>query len=84
LKPESFEDGARSGPFAATLVSPSLEFELMSGTHNFEGRLQIPIPDEISHLEKGAAAFYTGIVTKLPRGYRMIWRTLEVSGGSKP
>jgi hypothetical protein len=84
LKPESFEDGARSGPFAATLLSPSLEFELGSGTHSFQGRNRLPIPEEIWRLEKGTAGLYAGIVTKLPRGYRLIWRTLEVSGGSNP
>jgi hypothetical protein len=84
LKTESFEDGSRSGPFAAALESPSLEFEMTSGAQRWEGRRPPPIPKEISHLEKGTAALYMGILTKLPRGYRLIWRTLEVSGGPKP
>jgi hypothetical protein len=84
LKTESFEDGARSGQFAATLTSPSLDLDPDSGARSFVGRRRPPIPEEISHPEFGAAAFYIGIVTKLPRGYRLIWRTLEVSGGSKP
>ena len=84
IKTESVEDGARSGPFAATLDSPSLELDLAYGGRSFEQGRRLAIPEEISHLEKGAAALYAGIVTKLPRGYRLIWRTLEVSGGSKP
>jgi hypothetical protein len=84
MKTESFEDGPRSGPFAATLVLPSLEFELTSGGRKFEVMRGLPIPEEISHMEMGAAALFRRTVTKLPRGYRLIWRTLEVSGGSKP
>jgi hypothetical protein len=84
MKTESFEDGPRSGPFAATLLLPALEFELTSAGRNFEVTRGLPIPVEISHMEKGAAALFRRTVTKLPRGYRLIWRTLEVSGGSKP
>jgi len=84
MKTESFEDGPRSGPFAATLLLPALEFELTSAGRNFEVMRGLPIPEEISHMELGAAALFRRTVTKLPRGYRLIWRTLEVSGGSKP
>jgi hypothetical protein len=84
LKTESFEDGPQSGPFAAALLLPSLEFELTSAGRNFEVTRGLPIPEEISHMETGAAALFRRTVTKLPRGYRLIWRTLEVSGGSKP
>jgi len=84
LKTESFEDGFRSGPFAATLVLPSLEFELSSAGRSFEANRGRLIPGEISNPEEGAATLFRRTVTKLPRGYRLIWRTLEVSGGSKP
>lgn len=83
LKPESFADGARSGPFQATLTSPSLEFELAARGQSFDGR-QFPIPEEVSHAEFDTSALFTALSTRLPRGYRLIWRTLEVSGGSKP
>jgi hypothetical protein len=84
LKTGSFEDGPRAGPFAATLLLPSLEFELTSAGRSFDVARGLPIPEEISHLEMGAAALFRPILTKLPRGYRLIWRTLEVSGGTKP
>jgi hypothetical protein len=83
LKAESFADGARSGPFVATLVSPSLDFELTAKGRGFDER-QFPIPEEVSHAELRAGALFTRLLTRLPRGYRLIWRTLEVSGGSKP
>lgn len=83
LKAESFTDGVRSGPFAATLTSPSLDFELVSRGRSFDER-QFPIPEEISRAEFGTGALFTRLLTRLPRGYRLIWRTLEVSGGSKP
>lgn len=84
LKTESYEDGAHSGPFAAALASPSLELDLAYGVRSFEQGRRLSIPPEISHPEQGTATLYAGIVTRLPRGYRLIWRTLEVSGGSKP
>jgi hypothetical protein len=84
LKAESFAEGTRSRPFTATLQSSSLHLDLSHGGCSIEGKQRLPIPKEISHLGKWAAALYAGIVKKLPRGYRLIWRTLEVSGVSKP
>ncbi len=84
LSTESFEDGTRSGPFAATLESPSWERDTAYGGRSFNQGRDLIVPEEIKHLKKDVSALYTGIITKLPRGYRLIWRTLEVSGGSKP
>ena len=84
LEPESYRDGAASGPFRAALVSPSVERELASGGRGADAVRNITIPNGILHAGMYAPVLYTGIITKLSRGYRLTWRTLEVSGGSTP
>lgn len=84
LDTESFADGASSGRFRGSLVSPSVERELALGGRGVSAVGQVIVPDGIRRAEKGAPVLYVGIVTRLPRGYRLIWRTLEVSGGTKP
>jgi len=84
LETESYEDGGTSGPFRGALLSPSMERELAMGGRGIAAVGPIDIPDAILRAGPGAPVVYAGIITKLPRGYRLIWRTLEVSGGTKP
>lgn len=83
LETETYQDGPRSGRFEGALESPSLERELTAGARAYDVGRGLIIPREVSSAKNGAAIMYTGIVTKLPRGYRLIWRTLEVSGVTK-
>ena len=84
LETESFEDGASSGRFLGSLESPTVERELTTGGRAYNGGRGMVIPDGILHAEQGAAILYVGMGTKLPRGYRLIWSTLGVSGGTRP
>jgi hypothetical protein len=83
LKTESFTDGVRSGPFTAALTAPSLDLEMATRGRNLDER-QFAIQEGISQTEFRNGGLFTRFLTRLPRGYRLIWRTLEVSGGSKP
>ena len=79
LQTESYEDGATSGPFRGSLQWPVLEPQYWPSESG------IPtVPDGILRAGKSGPVLYIRNATKLPRGYRLIWRTLEVSRGTKP
>jgi hypothetical protein len=84
LEAESFEDGSRSGRFRGSLVSPSMEPRLWPSSSGLDPIRRVPVPDGILRAGKDAPVLYAPITTKLPRGYQLIWRTLEVSRGTKP
>ncbi len=84
LETETYEDGAISGPFRASLLSPSAERDMALGGRGLNAAGDDQIPNGILRAGMDAPVLYAGIITKLPRGYRLIWRTLEVSGGTKP
>ena len=84
LETESYDDGRRSGRFRGKLESPSLESELAGGTHAFEQGRRVTTPSEVPSAWKGMPIVYAKRAATLPRGYPLIWRTLEVSRGTKP
>ena len=84
LETESFEDGPKSGRFRGSLVSPSVEPQLWPSSSGLATVRRVPIPEGILRAGKDAPVLYVPVTTKLPRGYRLIWRTLEVSRGTKP
>ena len=84
LKPETYEDAARTGPFSGLLETPSLEHQITESRNGMTHVRNVSIPDEVAHAGSGEGILFAGPSTKLPRGYPMIWRTLEVPGGSTP
>jgi hypothetical protein len=84
LKTETYEDAARTGPFSGLLETPSLEHQLTESRNGITHVRSVSIPDEVEHAANDAGILFAAPSTKLPRGYPMIWRTLEVPGGSTP
>ncbi len=84
LKTETYEDVSRTGPFSGQLETPSLARQLTESRNGITHLRRTSIPDEVAHARSDEGILYVGPNTKLPRGYPMIWRTLEVPGGSTP
>jgi hypothetical protein len=84
LKTETYEDAARTGPFAAALETPSLESQLAAGRSRMHPLTSEDIPEELVHAAVDGGILCTRSGTRLSRGYPMIWRTLEVPGGVTP
>lgn len=84
LQTESYEDGATSGPFRGYLQWPPLEPRSWPGEPGIDGTARLAVPNGILRAGKGVPILYVRNTTRLPRGYRLIWRTLEVSRGTKP
>jgi hypothetical protein len=66
------------------LETPSLEHQLTESRNGITHVRSVSIPDEVEHAANDAGILFAAPSTKLPRGYPMIWRTLEVPGGSTP
>jgi len=84
LKTETYEDASRTGPFTGQLETPSLEHQLTETRNGITHVRRVSIPDEVAHAGSDEGILFVVPGTKLPRGYPMIWRTLEVPGGSTP
>ena len=85
VKGETYEDPSHSGAFAGSLEQPTLDGLLQQNQRLFRGTVHMPIPDQVVRTAQDVSVLFAGgSNTKLPRGYPMIWRTLEVSGGSRP
>lgn len=84
LQTESYEDGATSGQFRGSLQWPTLEPKDLLIESGMDGASRLALPDGILRAAKNGPVLYVRFTTNLPRGYRLIWRTLEVSRGTKP
>jgi len=84
LKTETYADASRSGPFSARLETPGLETQLTQGGKGIRPEHRAGIPGEVAHAGHDEGILYVNTTTRLPRGYPLIWRTLEVPGGSTP
>ncbi|MGO9240849.1 MAG: hypothetical protein ACLQBJ_08560 [Bryobacteraceae bacterium] len=84
LRTETYEDASRSGPFTSLLEAPTLESLLAQRRVVTSGQGPVLIPSEFAHAGSDAPILFVGPGTRLPRGYQMIWRTLEVPGGVTP
>lgn len=73
---ESYTDGAHSGPFRAALILPDLERQLTAGTHAAALSHSVQVPGWVATAHPDEAILYSAVITRLPRGYRLIWRTL--------
>jgi hypothetical protein len=84
LETESYEDGASSGPFLGSLLWPTMGPQYWPSKSGLGEASRVTLPDAILRAGKDAPILYVPFTTKLPRGYQLIWRTLEVSRGTKP
>ena len=84
LQTESYENAARSGPFHAELETPSLDSQLAADRNRAHPLPSIDLPEEFAQAANDKGILHTRMSTRLPRGYPMIWRTLEVPGGVTP
>jgi len=81
---ESYTDGERSGPAHGYLQFPDLDNALTFGARAASVNSGMQLPQWVEDAPPGTPILFTSLSTKLPRGYTLIWRTLEVSGGSTP
>ena len=85
VKGENYEDASRAGSFVGSLEQPTLESLLQQNQKLFRGEQRMRIPDQVVRTAQDVSVLFAGGAnTKLPRGYPLIWRTLEVLGGSRP
>jgi hypothetical protein len=84
LETESYEDGTTSGPFRGSLLWPTLDPHYWPSESELGAPVRVAVPDGILRAGRDAPVLYVRNTAKLPRGYQLIWRTLEVSRGTKP
>ena len=84
LKPESFTLENRRGEFRAELELPSFERSLTVGKQGMEGAYIVGVPSQVMNAPADVAQLFVRMVTKLPRGYQFVWRTLEALGSPAP
>ena len=84
LAPRRIVAGGREGPFAARMEAPGLEAEWRNAERRIGSGHSIALPRELLKVREGTPVLMQALTSTLPRGYTVVWRTLEVRGESAP